>query len=392
MDTPLQLQQNLAIVQGALKDLSENLKGFFGRPSNHATACHYLQGLLSSVERKNSWQIAEEEGLHDPYCLQYLLNRAHWDADQVRDAHMQQVKRGLGDKDGTLIVDETGFLKKGKESAGVARQYSGTAGRIENCQIGVFLGWAAQRGSTLIDRELYVPKEWYEDTQRCRRVHISEDRVFLTKLDLAQQMIERALQAGFQPSWTTADEVYGKSYSFRSFLEERHLSYVVAVPKNQSICRGFDKSPAYTVLSSLKEEDWVTLSCGLGSKGPRDYQWACLSLNCPNPEYRRWLLLRRSLNNPDDIAYYLVFAPPHTSLADIVQAAGQRWHIEECFQSAKGEVGLDQYEVRNYTGWYRHITLSMLAHALLVMTKSHILPPSHPGSSMVEFKKKRGLL
>lgn len=392
MDAQLQLQQNLAIVQGALKDLSENLKGFFGRPSTHATACHYLQGLLSSVERKNSWQIAEEEGLHDPYCLQYLLNRAHWDANQVRDAHMQQVKKGLGDKDGTLIVDETGFLKKGKQSAGVARQYSGTAGRIENCQIGVFLGWAISRGSTLIDRELYVPKEWCEDLQRCQRAHIPKDRVFLTKLELAQQMIERALQAGFQPSWTTADEVYGQSYSFRNFLEERYLSYVVAVPKSQSICRGFDKNPAHSVLSILQEEEWITLSCGLGSKGPRDYQWACLGLNCTDPEYRRWLLLRRRSNNPDDIAYYLVFAPSHTSLKDIVQAAGQRWHIEECFQSAKGEVGLDQYEVRNYTGWYRHITLSMLAHALLVMTKSHILPPSHPSSSMVEFKKKRGLL
>lgn len=386
------LKETLEVLEEELIDLAKNLKPFFANFSTYRTAKHYLKGLLSVVDRKNNWQIAEKEGFKTPYRLQHLLGRALWNADQVRDFHMQRVGEGLGFEQGSLIVDETGFLKKGKKSAGVARQYSGTAGRIDNCQIGVFLAWATKEGHTLIDRELYLPKEWAEDRARCKDAYVPEERSFLTKIELAQQMIEQALKKGFKPSWVVADEVYGKSYHFRIFLEQHHLSYVVAVPKTQSICQGFNKIPANNLLSSIHSDAWETLSCGEGSKGPRLYQWACLPLNSPNAIYQRWVLFRKGLKDSEDIAYFLVSAHPDISLEDMVRAAGQRWKIEECFESAKGEVGLDQYEVRSYQGWCRHITLAMLAHALLVKARSQLFPSLQGLSSMDAFKKKRGLL
>ena len=184
-----------------------------------------------------------------------------------------------------------------------------------------------------------------------------------------------------------ARSVYDQSYHFRIFLEQHRLPYVVAVPKNQSVCQGFNKIPANTLLPSILPNAWKTLSCGEGSKGPRLYQWVYLPLNSPDSIYQRWFLFRKGLKNPEDIAYFLVFAHPGTSLEDMVQAAGQRWKIEECFESAKGEVSLDQYEARNYQGWYCHITLAMLAHALLVTTKSQLFPSLQDFSSMAKFKK-----
>lgn len=205
-------------------------------------------------------------------------------------------------------------------------------------------------------------------------------------------MIEGALKKGYKTSWVVADEVYGQSYHFRIFLEHHHLPYVVAVPKNQSVCQGFNKVPANSFLPTIHSDAWKTLSCGEGSKGPRLYQWVCLPLNSPDPVYQRWVLFRKSLKDPKDVSYFLVSTHPGTSPEEMVKAAGQRWKIEECFESAKGEVGLDQYEVRSYQGWYRHITLSMLAHALLVTTKSQLFSSFQSFSSMAKFKKKRGLL
>ena len=183
-----------------------------------------------------------------------------------------------------------------------------------------------------------------------------------------------------------------KTYHFRTFLEQHHLPYVVAVPKNQSVCQGFNKMPANSLLPSIYSDAWKTLNCGKGTKGLRLYQWVSLPLNSPDPFYQRWILFRKSLKDPEDIAYFLVSAHPATSLEEMVQAAGQRWKIEECFESAKGEEGLDQYEVRNYQGWYRHITLAMLAHALLVITKTQLFSSFQNFSSIAKFKKKRGLL
>ena len=211
------LKETLGALEEGLTNLMKSLKPFFKNFSTHRIAGHYLKGLVSAVDRKNNWQIAEKEGFKTPYRLQHLLGRALWDANQVRDFHMQHVGEALGFEEGVLIVDETGFLKKGKKSAGVARQYSGTAGRIDNCQIGVFLAWATNEGHTLFDRELYLPQEWIKDRIRCKEAYIPEERMFSTKIDLAQQMIERALKKGFKPSWVVADEVYGQNLSFPYF-------------------------------------------------------------------------------------------------------------------------------------------------------------------------------
>lgn len=365
---------------------------YFRREEARESAKHYIKGLLSQIDRKNSWQIAEGEGLKAPYKIQHLLDRSNWDSEELRNYNMQMVGETVGFEGGTLIVDETGFLKQGKKSAGVIRQYSGTAGRIENCQIGVFLGYLSGKKRVLIDRELYIPKEWSEDKKRCICAGIPEDRSFSTKLELAQDMIKRALNQGYRPLWVVADEVYGQSYPFRKFLEANELSYVVAVPKSQSICWGLNKEPAYSVLSELTEREWRTLSCGDGSKRDRLYKWVSFPLNSPKEGYKRYLLLRKNLNDSDNIAYYFVSALEGTTLQEMVKAAGHRWAIEECFKSAKGEVGLDQYEVRSYKGWYRHITLSMLAYALLVVTQAQLFVDRGPKVIMTAFKKKRGLL
>ena len=379
-------------LKAALDDTVQGLGSFYAREESRETVGRYLKGLLSRVERKNSWQLAEEMGLENPYRLQHLLDRAIWNEEAVRDFHMDRVMSNLGSSRGTLIVDETGFLKKGSMSAGVARQYSGTAGRIENCQIGVFLAWSTPTEHTLIDRELYIPKDWFADEERLKKARIPIERKFATKISLGQDMIGRALARGFHPEWVVADEVYGRDYKFRKFLEDHHLSYVLAVSKDQSVCQGWQKVPANLLCSSLEEVEWHTMKCGDGTKGTRLYDWALLALNTPSLESRRWLLIRRSLKDPTDMAYYLVFALKELSLQEIVLAAGKRWAIEECFETAKGEVGLDHYEVRSYRGWARHMTLAMVAHALLVITKNKLFSASSFSSPMVVFKKKRGLL
>lgn len=382
------LTETLKSLEGALEELSLSLSGFFRTSSTKATAHGYLKGLLSSVDRKNSWQLAEKAGMAHPYRFQHFLGRSLWDADKIRDFHQTWVQKSLGSSDGVLIVDETGFLKKGAHSAGVSRQYSGTAGRIENCQIGVFLCWARQNAHTLIDRELYLPQNWIEAEDRCRAAGVPEDRPFYTKIALAQQMLERVLLNGFKPSWVAADEVYGKSYEFRSFLEERQQAYVVAVPRNQSLCLGLNKFPAEDILVSLRPGDWKELSCGAGSKGERTYTWASVPLNSLDRLYQRRLLVRQHLKK-GEISFFLVFGPVGTTLEEIVRAAGERWRIEECFQSAKGEVGLDQYEVRSFSAWYRHMTLALLAHSLLVVMQSKVFEAYQIQDLRGDLKKKR---
>jgi len=384
------LKMTLRNLEEAFEDLIDQIKGFFPNSSTRTTTRYYLRGLLSTIERKNSWQLAEEEGFSTPYRFQHLLGRALWDADSVRDFHQHWVAQTLGIRQGALILDDIGFLKKGKHSAGVARQYSGTAGRVENCQVGVFLGWATDEGHTLIDRELYLPAEWINDPARCNQAHIPHGRPFYTKIELGQQMLERAFRKGFKPAWVVADAAYGASYPLRKFLEDRDQAYVMAVPQTQSICQGFEKIPAKAVLPHLKANAWKKISCGLGSKGERFYQWALVSINCPHPSYHRWLLIRQSLKEKD-ISFYLVFGPASLSLENMVKAAGYRWKIEENFETAKGEVGLDQYEVRSFTGWYRHMTFVLLALGLLRRTQNQLFP-AEASSSMATFKKNRRAL
>ncbi|MEU7560368.1 IS701 family transposase [Streptomyces eurythermus] len=343
----------------------------FGRADLRRRMRGYVRALLGPVGRKNGWQLAEHAGHRTPDGLQRLLNGATWNADDVRDDLQTYVADKLGEADGVLIVDDTGFVKKGTTSAGVQRQYSGTAGRTENCQIGVFAAYATTRARTLVDRELYLPKSWTDDRERCRAAKIPDERGFATKPELARAMVLRALASPLPIAWVTADAAYGQEWRFRRMLEEAAVGYVLAVPKSQPVPR-FGRIDY--LFSQAPDEAWEQRSCGDGAKGPRVYDRAAVQLpviedfDGERPTHHRWALARRSISRPDQIAYYLAYAPVGTNVDRPGRVAGRRWAIEECFQAAKNECGLDQYEVRRYVGWMRHITLAMLAYAFLSTT------------------------
>jgi SRSO17 transposase len=347
-------------------ELTSRLAPRFGRKDLRRRAEGYLRGLMGRVERKNSWQLAEAAGDATPHGLQRLLGRARWDADAVRDDLRAYVVAHLGESDGVLIVDETGFLKKGTKSAGVARQYSGTAGRVENSQVGVFLAYRSGRGAAFLDRALYLPKAWAEDRPRRGAAGIPEGVAFATKPELARAMLRRALRAGVPARWVTADEVYGSDYKFRRLVEEAGLSYVVAVTSAQRLFLGGYYGRADAFADGLPEGDWTRLSCGPGAKGPRLYDWAFVEFAFQSDEeVTKGLLVRRSIADPSERAYYLCRFPRGTAPEELVRVAGCRWAIESAFEQAKQEVGLAHYEVRSWDGWHRHITLSLFAHAFL---------------------------
>ena len=345
----------------------------FYRPEPRARALGYLHGLLSTVQRKNGWQLAEHLGERSPDGVQRLLNAAHWDADAVRDDLRAYVVQRLGDRQAVLVIDETGFLKKGTHSVGVKRQYSGTAGRIENCQIGVFLCYASPDAAAFIDRALYLPKEWAEDPARRAQAGVPEAVTFQTKPALALAMLERALDAGVPCHWVTADSVYGSDRMLRFQLEQRRQAFVLAVACNEPLwCDGPVYWPAQELAAQLPATAWQRLSAGAGAKGPRWYDWALqplwrLQLTAADQAWGHWLLVRRSVKNPSERAYYVVFAPrQEATLKTLAQVAGRRWAIEAGFEAAKQECGLDEYEARSWHAWHRHITLALLAHAFLV--------------------------
>lgn len=358
-----------AWAEGLLK-IADRIGTHFPRSEPRQRALAYLKGLISPIERKNGWQLAEQAGDDTPYGVQHLLGRAEWNADEVRDDLPDYVNQHLGEDSAVLVVDETGFLKKGNHSVGVQRQYSGTAGRIENCQIGVFLAYASSKGRTFIDRELYLPKQWAESTERRKEAGVPADVKFATKPQLAQRMIKRAIESRIAFKWVTGDEIYGNDRSLRVWMEQEGLFYVMAVASNQHVWLGFKQVRINQIIKKIAESQWQVVSAGDGSKGPRLYEWALVQLLSVMIENRRWLLVRRSLSEPKEMAYYVVYGPPETKLEEMVKVAGRRWAIEESFESAKGEVGLDQYEVRSWQGWYRHITLAMLAHAYLTVMRA----------------------
>jgi SRSO17 transposase len=349
----------------------------FARSEPRRRAVGYVRGLLSGTERKNGWQLAEHLGDPNPDGVQHLLARAGWDADAVRDDLTGYVAEHLGQPDGILVVDETGFLKKGTKSCGVARQYSGTAGRIENCQVGVFLGYVTTKGQALLDRALYLPKQWAEDTDRRAEAGVPAAVEFATKIALGRRMIERAVAAGVPAGWVTADAVYGSDYHFRIAAENLGLGYVVGVRADFAVVSGWRQVRVKALLPDVPARCWRRLSCGAGSKGPRVYDWALLRTNCPAPTvYARWLLIRRSVSDPAAVAYFACGGPPGTTLRELVRVAGARWAVEECFELAKGDCGLDEYEVRSWAGWHRHITLSLLALAVVAVIRSRAAGPA----------------
>ena len=329
----------------------------------------YVLGLLSQTERKNSWWLAEFAGDASPDGMQRLLNFSPWDEDGCRDVLCRYVTGELGDPGAVLAVDETGFLKKGRMSAAVARQYTGTAGRVENCQVGVFLAYCAPDGArALIDRELYLPAKWAEDRDRCRAAGIGDDVPFATKPQLAKTMVGRAVKAGVPFKWVTGDEAYGGNPELRKWLEQEKIPYVLAVACNAMIPTAAGAKRADALAALVPASAWQRLSCADGSKGPRLYDWALIGTDSED----RWLLARRSLQPGEkgdiELAFYRCYSPRPVTLAELAAVAGARWGVEDCFAEAKNEAGLDHYQVRRYRAWYRHITLSMLAHAFLAVT------------------------
>ena len=381
-----------------LDEWADNFEAFhsrfaplFGRSEAREQAAKYLHGLLSPVERKNGWQLAEAVGDRTPDATQRLLYSTKWDADRARDELQRFVISVFGDPDGIGVVDETGFIKKGVKSAGVQRQYSGTAGKRENCQIGVFLTYATSKGHAFLDRRLYLPESWCDDPERCAEAKILEEVVFATKPEQAVTMLEHAWALGVPMRWVTGDEVYGDSSQLRDAVAASGRWYVLAVRTNitvwldraevavpawagtgrkpvkaQVIEDGVKPAPVPAVAASWPESRWQRLEVAEGEKGPRVYDWACQRVvenQGQLPGRDGWLLVRRSTTDPDEMAYYLSNAPAKTELLTLARVASTRYTVEQCIEESKGETGLDHYEVRYWHSWYRHITLSMMAHA-----------------------------
>ena len=353
-----------------LEALKEHLAPALGRSETRHAAGAFIDGVLSSAERKTGWMLAEQAGMDRPHRIQSLLGRSSWSADVLCDRVRGYVAQALGDQAGVLVVDETGFLKKGRHSVGVARQYSGTAGRVENCQVGVFAAYASRWGHALIDRQLYLPRDWAEDAARRQEASVPAEVAFATKPALARAMIARVLDAGLPCAWVLADALYGSDYQLRRMLEGRAQPYVLAVRSNQAV-RFLDgwipvQTDPAAMAAAMEDEEWHTLSAGEGTKGPRLYHWARAPLRWDTAEgFERWLLIRRSRHDPEATAYYFAYAPQGTSLAELAGAAGLRWTIEQAFQRAKDDLGLDHCEARSWHGWHRHMTLVMAAAAYL---------------------------
>jgi SRSO17 transposase len=336
----------------------------------------FVLGLLSDLPRKNCWTIAEWAGEATPDGMQHLLGRAKWDADLVRDDVRDYVVEHLHDAEAVLVVDETGDVKKGAHTVGVQRQYTGTAGRIENSQVAVYLVYAGRLGHAAVDRELYVPRSWTSKPDRCRAAGLDEETAFATKPELAARMIGRFLDAGHRASWVAGDEVYGGNPRLRAALEERGCGYVLAVARTHEVPTQAGKFRAEALAKEVPKRAWQKLSAGAGAKGHRFYDWAVIDLAHPGPGVHQ-LLIRRN-RSTGELAFYRCYSPAPVPLSTLVRVAGSRWRVEETFQSGKGLAGLDEHQVRRFGSWTRWVTLAMLAHAFLAVVRADERS-QHPG-------------
>jgi len=368
------------------------IAGRFPRVETRRRAGRFLFGLLAGLPRKNCWTIAEHAGDPDPHGMQYLLGRAVWDTDGVRDDLRDYVTTNLGDSDAVLVVDETGDVKKGDQTVGVQRQYTGTAGRIENSQVAVYLTYAGARGHAMIDRELYLPKSWTGDDQRCARAGVPADIGFLTKPALATGMICRALDAEVVARWVAGDEVYGADPALRGELELRRVGYVLAIGCDRRVPTALGLVRADVLTASLPRRAWQRLSAGAGAKGERFYDWALITLNPPTntpaaadaadaADTQCWWLLVRRNRHTGELAFYRCYSPEPVPLRELVRVAGRRWTVEESFQAGKGLAGLDEHQVRHWTSWRRWTVFALLAHALLavIAANDHTVRPAPAG-------------
>jgi SRSO17 transposase len=372
---------NLAGWVASLDAVVELIAGRFGRVEPRRRVGAYLRGLLAGLERKNGWTLAEHAGAVSPDGMQRLLRTADWDLDGVRDDVRGYVLGQLGDQSGVWIVDDTGFIKKGVRSAGVARQYTGTSGKIDNCQLGVFLAYGSARGRALVDRELYLPTSWTEDADRCAAAGIPAETGFATKPQLGVDMLARAHAAGVLAGWVTADEAFGQNRAFRSWLAAHEVPFVLATRSDDTLtCPDRRRHQAKRLAALAGDRAWERRWAGPGAHGERLYDWTVLALDATaKPDglptgWGHWLLVRRQIDpqpgKDPELAFYRCAGPAATPAPELIRVAGARWAIEECFQTAKNEAGLDHYQVRGYRAWYAHITLAMLAAAYLAATRA----------------------
>jgi SRSO17 transposase len=352
-----------------LDDLLARISPIFYRTESRRHAEQYLRGLLSPLQRKNGWTIAEHVGEPEPKALQRFLNISPWDVQELLTLNREYAMDRLASPEGILVADPTGFAKKGSKSVGVQRQYSGTLGRIDNCQIATFLAYVTPgRDRVLIDRRLYLPeKSWLADPVRCAEAGVPADTVFRTRPQQVIEMIDDARAAGVPFAWFTADEEFGQNPELRRHLERHGISYVMAVPKNTTFTGNTGRQDHLAqMVGQLKRSAWQRRACGIGAKGYRVYDWTLIETGDPAHQY----MIRRSIDD-QELAYYHCHNPRRAGFGVLVTVAGARWPIEECFGAGKNEIGLDQYQVRKHNAWHRHITLAMLAHTFLTITAHH---------------------
>ena len=382
------IEQTLDLWSAELGAVKEQLQPLFGHASVAASAVAFLDGLLGPERRKTGWMRAEAAGDPGPWRQQAVLGRSRWDTDALRDLVRDYALEALAAPDAVLVLDETGFLKQGTSSCGVQRQNTGSAGKITNCQIGVFAAYVSDRGHAFIDRRLYLPRSWTDQPDRRRAAHVPEDVRFATKPAIAVAMIERALKTGVAFAWVAADSIYGVG-EVEKVLRQAGKGYVLGVTGTHLFC-SWGKAPvagtAEEIAQALPASAWIRLSAGDGTKGPRRYDWAYLELadldaeevGCPAPgTWTRGLLIRRSLGDAS-LACFTTWCPTGTSLDVLVGVEGRRWAIEDGFETAKTELGLEHNETRSWRGWHRHVSLVMLAFALLAVIRHRAnttLPP-----------------
>lgn len=381
-------------IEQEFNELMSRLGKVFANELGFRNGRNYIKGLLSTAEKKNGWQMSEKIGESTPYKMQQFIYRGEYKANKLRDEMRSYVGEKLGEEDGVMVVDDTGFIKQGKKSCGVQRQYTGSAGKICNCQIGVFLSYASSKGHTPIDRRLYMPQGWLEDKERCTEAGVAEGLKFQTKPEMALEMIQEATSASVPYKWVTGDCAYGDYDEMRKWLEENGKCYVLNISKKEYI----DNASMGDILSKLPSDGWFEASCGDGSKGARLYDWVVLETSGVTPKgFKRVILVRRSKSDPEETKAYIAFASQDTPDSRLVEVAGTRWTVETCFKESKGEVGLDHYEVRSYDGWYKHITFALIALALLTVLSANSLDKKtfqehNPASSTLdEFKRGRNL-
>jgi len=377
------IEATLELWSSSLRNVKGRIRPLFSQKRVAASAGQFLDGLLGSEPRKTGWMRAEAVSDPGPWRQQAILGRGRWDADALRDIVRDYALETLADEDAVLVIDETGFLKQGKASCGVARQYTGSAGKITNCQIGVFASYVSRHGHAFIDRTLYLPKEWTDDPGRVKAAHVPEDVGFATKPQIARRMIARAISAKVPFCFVAADSVYGTG-DIETMLRKAGKGYVLGIASNHVFNswgkQQFVRGTAAKIAQALPKNAWRRLSSGEGTKGPRLHDWAYLELadldageynSALTGKWTRGLLIRRSVVDADDLAFFSTWCPKGTPMKKLVSVEGHRWAIEDSFEAAKNELGLDHNETRSWHGWHRHVSLVMLAFAMMAIIRHH---------------------